>query len=373
MPLQQPQLDDLVRKLEIYAGTECTTEQVLTRAFDIYQVNAATTSTVSVNLAEMILTTDGIPAVLPFTEYPTMDHMLAGVAATNGLASWETRLWSRPDRASSRLRLIGEVDALGAGNTRTMSISTKRAELVIEDIHDRLEHGLGTILSYAATEEVTDAIRGVTVLRSSYVDDVLVYDTMASALNVSYDGTDVAAWLEVGKDRIQTVSDNGKTRTRNEYLYGELGTTDVIAATIDAEPDWSATSLSVHLGTDLQRTTRSMVGGGAVTLEAWEPTGSVYTINHDAGIVEFPYGGTRGPMRIRYTAGWHQLPQDVELVILEGAKSVIQSAARDLSLTSERLGDYAYTVGGAAGEATLTSAVAVGVRKLFSRYQRVLV
>jgi hypothetical protein len=150
-----------------------------------------------------------------------------------------------------------------------------------------------------------------------------------------------------------------------------------VVDTINGLSGWSATLLNNGPTIDLVVMGTQQSGGRPVTVERWQEADGEYRVDYRAGIIYMDelvtdYGQNRsaGQVRMRYKAGYTTIPFDLEGLILNTAKAGLDAISQTAGLSSEKLGDYSYTMApGASSSAAMDEAIR-SQHATLSRYTR---
>lgn len=202
----------------------------------------------------------------------------------------------------------------------------------------------------------TDQI-GVKVRPINHVKYVAFGSQNALSVSAASGSTDVLATVEVTPTHIRLfrVTSTGSESTE-QVQFTNHETTAELAAHINtvtgfeasAIEDFSAYQLHPRAGVNVLTTT-------AYLSAAWDTTADL-RVDQDAGIISmisdaFPsdHWATEFPAAYRsvlvaYNGGHETVPFDIEQACLETAATMYRDRKKDLSVTSESLGDYSYSL-----------------------------
>jgi len=137
--------------------------------------------------------------------------------------------------------------------------------------------------------------------------------------------------------------------TINTLLFADYTTLTTMAGAINALGNgWVATVLSGY-GDFASAELKPMPGSGClssiVNLQLANLPEDDIEIDEDAQFIVHPTKWTQGYQNVfvNYTAGYTEVPDDLEQVCLEVVKDMYDAAQTDGMLQSEKLGDYSYT------------------------------
>ena len=193
----------------------------------------------------------------------------------------------------------------------------------------------------------------------------------AYSTSVEYTGSDTHARVEVTDTAVIISSRAGATTTSNTLTFAANVTTTAMASAVSAVADWTGTVVNDAPSAFLVRqgvrdaTTEQ-------TLEAWVDWDGEYEVEYAAGNIMLRDWPTpdRGYANVIYTAGYANLPADLEQVLLSLVKEAWDASQKDSSVTEERIGDYAYKL--AQGSSASISGGFQQHEGVLSRYRRVL-
>lgn len=126
---------------------------------------------------------------------------------------------------------------------------------------------------------------------------------------------------------------------------------DEVVAAINALPTggWSArvqSGFTYYPASHLVPMERQNIGGsGTTTVEVWMSSEVDFKTNRKAGMIHMAPSVNFQNVLIAYQGGYVTIPDDLEAAALELLKIAFDTR-RDMSLTGERLGDYAWTAAG---------------------------
>ena len=378
--------DRLTTSLRSYAGIADTDPRISRPAIVIGDEGSSkTTSTVRVTDSAVTITVDdGMPDSLAFASNPTLTAMVAAIDALGGGIN-ATLVAADGAAASSALAPIPETSILGT-----------TVQLVAEDL---AIVSAAALSAFRAVERAcyTNLVDGGQVIEQAWptpggkivlangrinrLDSVCVDAEVA--FDVRYDGaadratieiqsmagaiTDNLAAVPVVILRAQTFGDSTDETTID--VDADVSVVDVVAA-INAVSGFASTIRRDGSAIDLApMPTRLVSPRRSQSVYGWVPADGEYRVDAAAGILHldglapFVTGSdvTAGQIRLRYRCGFRDpdgtaaMPADLDHAIAVVGKSILDSATRDASLASERLGDYAYTVSPGSGGAVQAS------------------
>ena len=170
-------------------------------------------------------------------------------------------------------------------------------------------------------------------------------------LSLSNSSTD-AAYMTVANDatNITLVVSGGVNASSTDIALAGFATVTLLVAQINATGlGWSASVLNsadAHPTSDLKTIVARGVTSSAVYLTVPEEPVSDYEWDTLSGQLYNAGGWPAGHENIyvAYTGGYATVPDDLEQACIEIALTMYQSRETDRTMTSERLGDYAYTL-----------------------------
>lgn len=199
----------------------------------------------------------------------------------------------------------------------------------------------------ASYSEIHDPCTSVVLCEPNVSSVTFVSDDYDAALQVAYSGSDPVARVEV-TDTGVTVTSKAGTATTATHTFANETTMAAMAAAISGESGWTATVLltATTIASDtLVRSGSRDAKDVNVQLDHWADYGGEYMTEYPEGIIGL-YTMPMGRTRIDYVAGWDDssLPEELELVLFELTKTVIDRAAKDAGVSSEKLGEYSYNL-----------------------------
>lgn len=352
MALSAAQLATLVEQVKLALRIADDDATLHTDALAVYhdQSASATAATVQVESSSLSLViTGGANAGtdtfdLTNDSYDTLTEL---VDAINALSEgWVATLLGRDEADSSLIVRKASTSAYGQANEVTLAIENNELlEMLITAIFDALETAMGReLLSTSYTGDVYRDVGRDLILEHPNVSSIeLMATEQDAAITVSYTGTGTNARVEVTDSAVKLVSRAGATTTTNTINFADQATTALMATAISAVSGWTGTSVATYPSAYLVRQGPRDAKAQSVTLEVWNDCDTGYEVDYDEGRVTF--WDDIEDARIDYTAGYSSLPADLAQVIVAATKAAWDSTAKDLAVQSERLGDYAYTLG----------------------------
>lgn len=178
--------------------------------------------------------------------------------------------------------------------------------------------------------------------------------------------------------------------TNTELLYSSYATITLLAAQIDATSGWDATVLGSYGGypsadlVQLQGPIQALEH--AAYLRIYDESVDVETLDKETGLLTLQTGTSYrllvgfddippsrdfyAPwLRCWYQAGYDPVPEDLQQACAELAAFFYGKTQRDPDITSEKLGDYSYTLGGFSRQAS--DGWPVSVMRNLSHYRRI--
>lgn len=285
------------------------------------------------------------------------DTLTELAAVIDALSGWQARLLGPAAANSTDLSLLSAVVALFHANEVTLQIVDDWfLEQLIDSVSGMVEtkllhrnilsreyttgrdtwyNGTGTKTMYLTHYPVT-AVARVAIGR-------------VNALEVEYDGTGTMATVEVQDDLIRLSIDSSGTHSSTDLTFAVNATITAMATAITAETGWTASALASfvnHPSTNLAPMPGQWAKDNKITLELPDQAETAYEVR-ESGMLVFRFGTwPRGlnNVYVRFTAGEATIPAGLKLAVTEAVVAAYQRRGRDLSLKSERLGDYSYTL-----------------------------
>lgn len=225
-------------------------------------------------------------------------------------------------------------------------------EILIDDIWDKMETELDRdILSTSKDEIINVGEDGLGVLSNPDVSGLdFIGTSFESAFTVSYSGSDIAATIEVTDTSVILRSFKPPVFFSTTSTFASNTSITAMVATLDAQAGWAATEKNNADSTLLERRGVQAVSTGTTTLRSWKQYDSEYQTNYKIGMVDFENtllydrGFPYNQVRIKYTAGFSAIPNDVELEVILAAKAAWNMKDKDMAVKSEKLGDYSYSL-----------------------------
>ena len=387
--LSTAQLATLVKKAKLYMQIEDDDPTFEADGIAVFCTDGNTSAaTVQVTDTTVVLTiVDGAgAATTTLTLADTANDTLSELATViDGTTGWTANLVGNGDATSTLLKRLAATGCLTQANEQTLKYENEELlELLITNIWRGIETSLDRGLLSTAYSEVYDiGDNGDIVLNQPNVTQVqMTASGTQNGLTVKYTGTDTHARVEVTDTAVVTVSRVGVTTTTTTSLFSANAQTSDMATTINALSGWTATVEDTVPSAFLVRSPVQDCKDREVTLEAWDDDGGGFEVDYAAGVLRlyrpsgsgFRYSnwpsGSR--MRVDYTAGDTDPPDDVSQAVIEAVKVSFDAGKRSAGLQSEKIGDYAYTLANVA-MATADSAARDAAVKLRTKYARILV
>jgi len=225
----------------------------------------------------------------------------------------------------------------------------------------------------ATHDELYDGPGDFTMLLNQYpIIDVIRVSSLPSAVMTvqnADDGTNSRASVRVTSTGVTLLRAASGVETENTVTFAEAVTlTALVDAIVALGSGWSAevsadyaNSASADL---LPMGARSCLGGW-VGIDAMTTELTVDGQDAFIGIVSVTEGFSAGRqnVRVKYTAGYATVPEDVQLACALAVADNFHRLERDGSLTSERLGDYSWSAGVERRE------LSPDVRNILARYR----
>lgn len=201
------------------------------------------------------------------------------------------------------------------------------------------------------------------------------------AFDVTYSGTGVAT-IEVTDDStvLLRTRPSGGTTTETEITLSDSKDVSDIVTEISAVSNWTATTVQDGNSLNLVVQPTQKVNSNARDIWIWIPADEGYRLDRKAGIIYFDDLGismgydqkTYGQVKMRYDSGYNPLPSDLVDLIIAGARGGLDSISKTEGITSERLGDYSYTVGVGSSPASAISTAIKSNENILNKYSRLL-
>jgi hypothetical protein len=122
-----------------------------------------------------------------------------------------------------------------------------------------------------------------------------------------------------------------------------------MATAVSAVAGWTGTVKNAFPSAYLIRSGATEAKAQTVTLEVWDDWDGEYRVEYLEGLITLGehaytnwFGAARGMGLVDYVAGFSTIPADVEQAVLEAVQMAYNAGQTDLTLESERLGDYSY-------------------------------
>lgn len=205
-------------------------------------------------------------------------------------------------------------------------------------------------------------VTALTRCNTGRLDVIAVTNTLTDALSATVSISGLAATLVVT---------GGAGAGSNAVDWATYTTLTAVVAQINTlGTGWTASLQSSATGTypstELIPAGAMVCLGNNAYLDLPDPTGLTdYTIHWDEGMLEIggTWGTTSQDIFVDYVAGYAVLPDDLEVAAKDVVATMYRRREHDLSLKSERLGDYAYTL------ADIGSDLPVTVMATLNRYR----
>lgn len=332
----------------------------------------ATAATAEVtDLALVLIITGGAQAgtnTLTFAD-ATKNTLTELVAVINALTGWKAGLLYHGSADSTDLLPTGALSCLSSANEITLKIADNYLlERLIDRASDFIERWCERKLkSRVYDRQVYEAVRGNKLILEQYpvtrlgrlsigrVNCISITNTMA---------TNFAA-VEVTSTLVRLTADGTVT---TKTISDSATINDLITA-INTAPDWTATLLVSDYGARkayytsldgtakvpeiLPMTAHDCISPNLAYIEIpQEDLAGHYLLTNygdedrNPGIIYSPSGWAYGHQSIfvDMTAGYTTIPFALEMLCLEMVKDKYDQSKKDLSVKSETLGDYSYTL-----------------------------
>jgi hypothetical protein len=384
--LTADQLSDLVAKAKLLLKiSDDDTEYEADALACFISAGDATSGTVQVTDTTWVgVIDDGASAgttTLTFAD-ASDDTLTELVANIDGTAGWTATLLGDGDAASTLLLRLAATSCVGQANEQTLKYeNAPLLEMLITNtfcgIETYLRRGLLST-SYSELVRLKSGTKELVLEQPDLTQVTLIAFDTEPGLTVTYTGSDEVARVEVTDTAVITTSRTGVTATTTTTLFEDQPTTTLMASTINAVADWTATVKNARSSDYLVRQGVFDCKDRIVTLETWDDWCGEYRTDYDEGILVTGdlatwgqyNGAARGIARVDYVAGFATLPGDVEQALLEAVKNAWDQTAVNVNLESEKIGDYAYKNRADIAVVATAAGSAVAARKLFTKYAR---
>jgi len=233
--------------------------------------------------------------------------------------------------------------------------------LIILEVSARIERATARTFEAADYSEFFKADDAqVVVIRNFPIITVnRVATGIDTAIDVSYDGTDIRALVSVTDDKVRLISTTaaGVTTTTDLTFAANL-TASAMATAITAIADWTGTVRTDILSNNLYRLGGLNAKGVTVQLSYPEHDIADYQIDYDLGEIRLIHGfhfhghagfGDETVFRnfvlVEYRGGFEIVPADVSALAISLIKEGFDGTKISGALSSESIGDYSYSVG----------------------------
>lgn len=120
----------------------------------------------------------------------------------------------------------------------------------------------------------------------------------------------------------------------------------------------------IHYSLDIDESTNTSKSGLLVRIGGvWQEIGRVYF----PGKLSAEVGPTHGNIKVVYTAGYETIPSDIEFAVCLAVSSMRRNVGSGGNVTSEKIGDYQYTLSDRNGSDPLIASI----NQILSRYAEV--
>jgi len=194
----------------------------------------------------------------------------------------------------------------------------------------------------------------------------------------TYSGSAVRATVEVTGTEVTLRTTTAGVESATTLRFDDYASVGLIANAIGNLTGWSVdvdSSYSEYASSDLIQQPARSAKDYAVPLNLPADFWGEYEITEDARRIYNPFGwlpGTRN-IRVDYRAGYDVVPEAIESACAELVQLMYNSALHDLAISSEKIGDYSYSVGklGALFSTEHREAVSNLVSTKLAPYQRI--
>jgi len=205
-----------------------------------------------------------------------------------------------------------------------------------------------------------------------------------NALTITCEDDDaVFASIDINSDGMTITQIKGTGNGVSSLTFSSYSTVSAMGSIIDNYTSWTATvatGIGSYLSSDLLDVYAKYCLDTEVIIELPETAINDFTIYREGGmqmgILQRDYGWTSGTMNviITYTAGYSSVPADVQQGCIMLVADLYNRSTKDMTLKSETLGDYSYTVAEGTEASSKVSIInASGVGSLLSPYKNVWV
>jgi len=178
----------------------------------------------------------------------------------------------------------------------------------------------------------------------------MVSVSRSTAATIEYDATDASrATVEVTTNKLRLRKVVSGTVTLDELVLSDYATFTALETAVEALGNWTVVvtdNWATFDPTDLVPVPARDANNRTTNLDVPEECEAEYELFGEEGRLYNPYGWTAGNNNIcvRYTAGWDEIPEPLQSACAELTKMLYDTSRRDVSLRSESIGDYKYTV-----------------------------
>lgn len=191
-----------------------------------------------------------------------------------------------------------------------------------------------------------------------------------TALTVSCTGTNIShASIDITSTKLSISQIGGSGDGTSDFAFASYGTVSAMCAGIDALDTWTCeytTAYGQHRASDLIDVYGKYCLDQNLYLQIPDTPIYDFTVykegGKEMGILHRNAGWSGGTMNIyvTYDAGYTTVPYDVQQACIELITQWYNRAQHDVSLKSERLGDYSYTLGDTSATFVITPNTLVG-------------
>ncbi len=220
---------------------------------------------------------------------------------------------------------------------------------LINAISAKIESIAGRKFKARDLVEWTRVYDGVVIVRNWPIISVsrVARSGGSAAITASYSGDDIRASISVTDSSVKLLSiASGGTATTSTLSYSVYGTTSTLAAAIAGVTGWSATANYDVPSSTLLPTSGCEVKGSDSTSTAYLYYASDAItwddVTYETGVIRIPLSS--GLICVEYRGGFETIPYDLNMLCRELVSAAFSASRKDLSVTSESLGDYAYTL-----------------------------
>lgn len=332
--------------------------EIIENGLSVYcSATDASAATVAINGSTMTLTiTGGANAGtvnIDLTDENT-DTLSELVSYIDNLDGWNAELLNMGEIDSTSLIGTGEISCLGISNLKRLKVeNTYLLTKLIDEASAMIKNEVGRdIEATTYTKELYSGDGSNWLWLNNYpiISVERVSIGRISPISVSFSATNASrASVEITDTKCILRSVVAGSSNTTELTLADYATLEDLEEAIEAVSGWSARvqdNYGSYPSADLIRAGAKSCLDKWISLEMPKEGETDYEVYAEDGRLYNPYGWTKGYNNIcvDYRAGYETIPDDIQSACCELVKLMYGISKRDISVKSEKIGSYQYTV-----------------------------